>query len=224
MKLSRILAALVTSVVFTSNIAIANDNTYKSKERVFEITITNITKGQRFTPVIATAHNHKLELFELGMPASQALADLAEGGAVAPLQEYLESKPYAAKGNAVTAGLTNPGTSQTITLTTHKYFPRLSLASMLIPTNDTFVALDSVKLPHWGTKTYYAKAYDAGSELNDELCANIPGPDCGGLPFSEGDAEGFVHVSAGIHGEGDLAASAYDWRDAVAKITVTRIK
>ena len=30
---------------------------------------------------------------------------------------------------------------------------------------------------------FYARAYDSGSEVNDELCASIPGPDfeeCGG--------------------------------------------
>ena len=69
-------------------------------------------------------------------------------------------------------------------------------------------------------------AYDAGSEDNDESCAHIPGPiECGGMgePFSEGLAEGFVHVSNGIHGVGDLQPSMYDWRGAVAMVRVVRI-
>jgi hypothetical protein len=68
-----------------------------------------------------------------------------------------------------------------------------------------------------------ALAYDAGSEMNDELCSNIPGPQCGGAPFSMGLAEGYVHISRGISGEGDLAASAYDWRNPVARVSVSRM-
>ena len=48
--------------------------------------------------------------------------------------------------------------------------PYLSILSMLIPTNDAFVGLDSVKIPtEPGTYTYMLHAYDAGTELNDEL-------------------------------------------------------
>jgi len=41
-----------------------------------------------------------------------------------------------------------------------------------------------------------------------------------GSPFSEGLAEGFVHISRGISGEADLLASDYDWRNPVARVTV----
>jgi hypothetical protein len=44
-----------------------------------------------------------------------------------------------------------------------------------------------------------------------------------GAPFSEGLAEGYVYVSRGISGEGDLAASAHDWRNPVARVTVKRM-
>jgi hypothetical protein len=48
--------------------------------------------------------------------------------------------------------------------------PLLSLVSMLIPTNDAFIGLDSIEIPtEPGTYTYYLNAYDAGTELNDEL-------------------------------------------------------
>lgn len=41
---------------------------------------------------------------------------------------------------------------------------------MLIPTNDAFVGMDSIAIPtEPGTYTYYLNAYDAGTELNDEL-------------------------------------------------------
>ena len=97
--------------------------------------------------------------------------------------------------------------------------------AMLIPTNDAFFALNAVELPQKGTDTYFSVAYDAGSELNDEQCAHIPGPAtvCSGEGVSVGQGEGFVHIHPGIHGIADLAADIYDWRNPVAQITVTRI-
>ena len=120
--------------------------------------------------------------------------------------------------------LINPGESVTVYISGSKDFNRLSLAGMLLPTNDTFVAVNSMPLSNKASSGL-ALAYDAGSEMNDELCANIPGPQCGGagVPFSPGLAEGFVHISRGISGEGDLAVSAYDWRNPVAHVSVSRM-
>jgi hypothetical protein len=90
---------------------------------------------------------------------------------------------------------------------------RISLASMMLPTNDGFIALDSVPAPRHGSSTFYSPGYDAGTEANDELCASIPGPTCGGAGLSPGDNPGdekFVHIH-------------YDWRNPVAKITISRV-
>ncbi len=59
--------------------------------------------------------------------------------------------------------------------------------------------------------------------MNDELCMHIPGPHCGGSPFSPGLAEGYVHISRGISGEGDLLSSEYDWRNPVAHVAILRV-
>ena len=75
------------------------------------------------------------------------------------------------------------------------------------------------------------QAYDAGTEDNDQSCANIPGPRCGGEGFVSGGGEGFVHISNGFHDLGDtdengaevLGPATYDWRNSVARITVKRI-
>ena len=49
----------------------------------------------------------------------------------------------------------------------------------------------------------------------------IPGPPCGNAGVRDtGNAEGFVHVHAGVHGIGDLVAADHDWRNPVAKITI----
>jgi hypothetical protein len=94
---------------------------------------------------------------------------------------------------------------------------------MLVPTNDAFVAVNAVDISG-GSVNVRALAYDAGTEANDELCANIPGPPnvCGGEGFnaSRKNAEGFVHVHRGIHGIGDLNAAVYDWRNPVARVSI----
>ena len=97
------------------------------------------------------------------------------------------------------------------------------------------VALNSVQLPFHGSRTYYAKAYDAGSEANDQSCATMPGPRCpdGVGPSDPADSdEGFVHIGNGFHELGDVDASGaevlgpavYDWRNPVAKVTITRVQ
>jgi len=217
---SRILYSLATLCLFG---LLSSHSFAGGYEKSYKVTITNITKGQSFTPFILASHKRSLSFFELGEEASQEIADIAEGGNTAPLEAFLTTSG-AVSDIANSAGLLAPGESVEISLSASKRFRRLSLAAMLLPTNDTFVALDSVYLPLHGKKTLFARAYDAGSETNDELCISIPGPHCGGEPFSPNDTgEGFVHISAGIHGMGDLDESAYDWRDAVAKIVIERM-
>ena len=94
---------------------------------------------------------------------------------------------------------------------------------MILPTNDGFIALNGVSAPRAGSQGYMALGYDAGSEPNDELCASIPGPQCGGEGTSPAaGGENFVHVHAGIHGGGDLEVREYDWRNPMASVTIRK--
>ncbi|MFK8014728.1 MAG: spondin domain-containing protein [Gammaproteobacteria bacterium] len=191
----------------------------------FEVTVTNASK-LRFTPVLVATHNANIGFFNVGSPASDQLALLAEGGAVGPLAGVLEGSDDVADVQS-TQGLLEPGQSVTVQIEADRTSRRLSLAAMLLPTNDTFVALNSIVLPNAISQVtrVVALGYDAGSEPNDELCANIPGPPCGG----EGDTpdaggEGYVSISAGIQGVGDVSPAAYDWRNPVAIVTITRVQ
>ncbi len=92
---------------------------------------------------------------------------------------------------------------------------------MLIPTNDSFVALNNVRLPRF-SRACTAIAYDAGSEINDGLCLNIPGPYCKGAGTSAENGESYVPVTSGDHGFANLDVAVFDWRDPVALITVSR--
>jgi len=188
----------------------------------FDVTITNITRGIVFTPFLVATHKPAVSLFTLGSPASTELSALAEGGDTAPLKALLKGNPKVADVQT-SSGLLEPGKSVTVRVT-GAWDSRFSVAAMLLPTNDGFAALDGVYGPFLGqTVSYEAPAYDAGSEPNDELCANIPGPMChgqGGSPTESG--EGFVHIHAGIHGIGDLPASDYDWRNPVVTVSIKR--
>jgi hypothetical protein len=97
-----------------------------NREARYEITITNITRGQQFTPILAVAHTEAVRLFTLGQPASSELATLAEEGNVAPLQTVLSTTSGV---GAVVAGngLTNPGGSVTLTLNASSKFDLLSV-------------------------------------------------------------------------------------------------
>lgn len=194
----------------------------------FEVTITNLTRGQRFTPILAASHKKGVRLFQLGTTSSPELEILAEEGNTAPLKALLAAMPEV-RDVTDSGGLLDPGQSVTLTVQTGGGFDHVSVGAMLIPTNDGFFALNGVEGPNGKkTVTLFSPAYDAGTEANDELCASIPGPffvECGGPGGGAdvGGGEGYVHIHAGIHGVGDLHASERDWRNPVAKITIRRV-
>jgi len=204
------------------------DDNWAGSSRL-EITVTNLTRGQQFTPILVATHKRDVKIFEAGQPASPQLATLAEQGDTAPLSALLSGNPNV--GSVVTgSGLTNPGQSTTIVIERRGQFPRLSMAAMLIPTNDAFFSVTDVPGPRGRNEVVlYSPAYDAGSEKNDEQCSSIPGPsfsECGGAGGGGqiGQGEGFVHVHAGIHGIGSFKSSNRDWRNPIARIVIRHVR
>ena len=199
----------------------------------YEVTITNITPGQAFTPQLVVTHPGSGILFKLGEPASAGLEILAESGDTGPLTDSLSA---VATDIQTIGGLLLPGEQSSIVVAGTPGTGFLSLAAMLIPTNDTFMALNRIRLPVSGGIQQLVPAYDAGTEYNDQNCANIPGPQCGGegqgsSPGPNENDEGFVHIGNGIHELGDedvlgnrlIGPKTYDWRNSVARITVRRM-
>jgi hypothetical protein len=210
----------LAAAMLISGAALAEAN---GPSKTYDVTITNITKTQKFTPILVATHKADIAFFTAGMSASGPLAIQAESGNPGPLNDVLLSVPDLVLDTTINGALLEPGESVTITIEGHNQYDRLSLSAMLIPTNDTFMALNSVPLPRFSA-TYAANAYDAGSEVNDELCASIPGPPCFGEALSQADGEGFVHMANGIQGIGDVDPAAYDWRGAVASVKVTWVR
>ena len=197
----------------------------------YRVTITNMTANQSFTPILIATHRPGIKIFDNGGPASDAIERMAEGGDTSFLQAELEGQGVSQF--ASTGGLLGPGETASVEINVYGTANHLSLAGMLLPTNDGFVALNDVAGPS-GDRTVklYALAYDAGSEENTESCADIPpavdpcvGQGGTGFDSSRVNAEGFVHVHRGIHGVdgGDLAADEFDWRNPVAIVYISRV-
>ena len=217
-----------SAAIEASNENDETDDNWAGSSRL-EITVTNLTRGQQFTPILVATHKRGVKIFEVGQPASPQLAPLAEQGDTAPLAALLSGNPNV--GSVVTgSGLTNPGQSTTIVVEGRGRFPRVSVAAMLIPTNDAFFSVTGVPGPRGRDEVVvYSPAYDAGSEKNDEQCSSIPGPsfnECGGAGGGGriGQGEGFVHVHAGIHGIGSFKPSDRDWRNPVARIKIRQVR
>ena len=195
---------------------------FRGRSNSYEVTITNLTYNQVFAPSLVVSHSSDIQLFEAGEVASEGIAIMAEAGDVSAIVASVDGDSRV-RGAGVTEGPLAPGASTTITIPANGG-SRISLVSMLVNTNDAFYSVNSVSTPSfWRSLTVYPDAYDAGTELNDELCSNIPGPACGGEGVSAADGEGFIHIHRGMHGVGDLSAAEYDWRNPVAKVTVRNI-
>lgn len=199
----------------SATIAVADD--------YYQISITNLTRGQIFSPAVVATHRKNINLFEAGQPASPELAALAQDAVTTGLVDALNNNE-SVKSVAVGEGPTLPGKTSVIEMPAKGRF--ISLASMLVTTNDAFVGLNRVRItkPRRGIQIR-VPAYDAGSEDNDESCLYIPGPPCGNPNMaSDEPGEGYVHIHNGIHGSGDLNESLFDWRNPVASIRIRRIR
>ncbi len=225
--LARILAAtgLVAASLLLMPAGEVNAADGDEHDARFVVTITNITQGQIFTPIVAASHTSAMRFFSLGQPASEPLEALAEAGDTGPLKLALAGS-RAVLDTADSGAPLAPGESVRLMLRTRGAFRFVSVAAMLVPTNDAFFALNGVEGPRGrDVVTRYTPAYDAGTEVNDELCGQIPGPPtvCQGEGFNPNrGADNFVRIHSGIHGDGDLRRSSYDWRNPVARITIQR--
>ncbi len=206
-----------------------------------EITVTNLTAGTYFTPLITAAHSSELAMFTLGEAASPELQMVAEGGDISGLSSILTNANADVNENPA-AGLLAPATSTTYMMTNSDGNDYLSMTTMVLPTNDGFVGLNSWKIPdESGTYNVYLNAYDAGTEANNEIVNGGGAPGVLGIPAAPGGMAGTggtgvtdteentsVHVHRGNLGDDDLAAGKSDinntvhrWLNPVAKITIT---
>lgn len=191
----------------------------------YEVTITNLTYSQIFSPPVVVSHTSSVSVGAAGGVASSELVDVAENGNPTPLFDLLDGAPGVIDVEAATGPIL-PGESQTFTVEVLGKDTLISAVGMLIATNDAFFFANGVPAPLRGVLKVNADAWDAGSETNSELCSEIPAILCGegDNPNNRNttDAEGFLHVHRGVHGGADLDPAVYDWRSGVAMITIQR--
>jgi len=220
------LTALVSAFLIFSAASAAGKSKKSKKERVYRVAITNVTKYQIFSPPLLATHNADFGIFMVGTAASAELAELAEDGGNGALAALLDASPDVFEVVAAGAGIM-PGETGEYEIHAKGKADRLSIASMLITTNDAFLGVNGRKLSSKSGRmmSFSAVAYDAGSEFNNEDCAFIPGPPCGhGGVRDTALAEGYVYVHNGIHGgTGGVDPNFHDWRNPVAHIKVMRI-
>ncbi len=187
-------------------------------ERTYLITIENLTEGQPFTPPVLATHHRRTSVFDVGNAASAGIQGLAENGNVPGLIAELETDKRVDEITvADAAGPVLPGGEITVEINSTRRHRRLSIASMLICTNDGFVGLDSLKLPSAAAEptVAYLNVYDAGTESNTEAFADLVSP-CGPLTGVDSGGQGtgmsnpalaeggVVSTHAGVVGGADL--------------------
>lgn len=210
----------------------------------FDVTISNLTGGVFFTPLLVAAHPADQTLFTSGQAASDAIQAMAEGGSIAGLVDALTTASATIAENPA-SGLLAAGMSTTASLNTDDAAANeyLSIVAMMLPTNDGFVGLRNWKIPtEAGTYRVRLNAYDAGTEANDEVAgsgmpgeAGFPAPapvaattGTGGMGQANVSAEGFVHIHRGVLGDTDATGGSSDidalqhrWLNPVAEVVVT---
>ncbi len=184
---------------------------------LFELTIRNTSGGAfpgALSPLVWVTHADSSPLFTPGMRASTALERLAEDGEAQPLFDVLAGRPGIASRGLVrpeSGPLLRPGGRLSFEVQATASAPRLSFVTMVVPSNDTLLALGptGVALLDAGGRprstaaiaaelTAELAAWDAGTEQNQAGAGGAHQPPRQALADSgprEGD--GNVRLEAG---------------------------
>ena len=193
----------------------------------YKVTITNLTDGQLMTPFVVATHKPGARVFKTGRPASEGVQAVAENGGVPVLVAELQAKKGFHEVAVAGAAPIAPGDSVEVYISGTNRARALSAVGMLICTNDGFAGLNRVRLPKSGTKTFYGRAYDAGTELNTEAYADLV-PPCDGMGQTGMSNPALAENSKvrghqGIKGIADLDPGIHGWSNPVIKVTVERV-
>ena len=218
-----VMAALAT---LSMGVAVGKSRDNSSGGIDYEISVTNLMPGQILSPVILATHSKdNAPLFALGQPASEELAAMAEDADTSGLLSLWSDNDEVNDVQVLTLnnGPIPPGQTVTSVVNVDGAATRLSLASMLVSTNDGFISLNGVSLIGAVDRSIRVPVYDSGSEANSESCSFIPGPPCGNHVHDDSAAEGFVHIHSGVHGGAGLDPSQHDWHNPAALIRIKRL-
>ena len=201
----------------------------------FKVTLTNLTMGvptqggQIFSPPIFVTHGHGFSIGASGEAASAELTALAETGANAPLAALAMGSD--AVGSVVAfppplEGVVLPGASASRMVSASPDMGYLSLATMLVATNDGIVLANSLPLfDEDGNPRSFTMdliSYDAGTEENNELATHVPGPPFEGMERAPTEGGVLSSPHPGIAGTADVGL-AFAWTEPTATVTVEAV-
>ncbi|MCG9732805.1 spondin domain-containing protein [Pseudoalteromonas shioyasakiensis] len=192
----------------------------------FTVQVTNLTNAQPLSPIAAIAHSEGM-LWQIGEPASAALELMAEGGD----NSELLATDFAMASSSAESPLP-PGEQVTLMLSTEQLDSlKISLATMLVNTNDAFTGLNAIDVSSLAVNESLSRtsfAYDAGTEANSEAQGTIPGPADSGEGYNEmRDDINRVAMHPGVVSQDDgltnsVLTSQHKFDNPVARITITR--
>ncbi|WP_448547212.1 spondin domain-containing protein [Thalassotalea fusca] len=196
----------------------------------YQVTVVNLTHAQPMSPIATLLHN-EANVWEVGMPASASLEQLAESGN----NTELLAEGFVLAGQSG-EGILMPGASETLEVSTSNTPPQLlSTVTMLVNTNDAFSGFNAMDISNMAVGesiSLRTGSYDAGTEKNSESSATIPGPASGGSGEGYNEARDdvdFVAMHPGVVTADDGLASsvltqAHRFDNPTLAITVTRIE
>ena len=183
-----------------------------------QITFTNLqsANGALLTPVFFATTNGTYDIFNEDEASSSNLERQAEDGTTGPQIDAALASGGVNQAVATSGGPIAPGASRTITLladSLNELTQYLSYTSMVIPSNDAFIANDeATEIPIFnengnvirrtGANAHIVpgdEVWDAGTEVNDEVPANTAA--LGQAVPNTGVVEnGVVHRHPGLQG------------------------
>lgn len=213
---------------------------------VYTVQITNLTYSQPLSPAAILMHEPGYQVFVDGESASVALEQLAEGGSPTGIMDEASIATEFLDGIATSGPIGPRAQGSVSTLVVPELDTdnlRVSIATMLVDTNDAFTGLNAADISNMvvgQTKSFMAPSWDSGTEANLETAATMPGP-AASAAGGGGAAAGFdaarddlfdrVRLHAGVVTDASMEGlvtsiltEADRWDNPTAKIVITRTR
>lgn len=228
-----LLTALLSTLLMTA--CSDNDDPAPTEPETvtYRVTVTNLSANQPLSPIGVVLHDGTHQFWRSGQPASTELEHLAEGGNNTPWLTAADTAGFVTQTGAAPVG---PGQQAVLDISSnHSDLHFLTIAGMLVNTNDAFSGAQGIDVEHLQSDDVMASVapiYDAGSEANTEAAATLPGPagSGSGVGYSSvrDDQLNAVRIHAGVIGADDgLAGSAlsvaYRFDNPGMRIQITRM-
>lgn len=134
---------------------------------------TDYPSNAHFSKLIGWSHKPSSEFFKVGSIASEGIKNMAEVGSTEKLTDEFTTKIEANEGlkNIIGNGLGSGVGELSVTLDVNEKFSSITLATMLAPSPDWYVAIINQNLLENGEfideKTVDALTYDAGTDRGE---------------------------------------------------------